>query len=358
MLLDGYFYKGSKENEEYKNACFTLLNAFRGYQDLIDVPTLTQPEIDGDRKGWYELNDNGKELTSGNVKIAIVSWLTNKDSFTACVCNQNDPDSSRLKRLNSLINHFMSESYGAQYIVFPELSIPAHWFKPIALKLKAIGVNLIAGIEYIESDLDPNKLHNQVWLSFSFKGNDFPIPYIYRQDKQNPAHFEFDELTKLANKSMEPKNKFPNNLPPVIQINGFRFGLLVCSEFTNSELRSHFTGKVDAMIIPEWNQDINTFNALVESSAIDIHSFIVQVNNRLYGDSRIRAPYQESWKRDIVQVRGGVNDYFVVGEVDITALRQFQSNAHPPKKDGKISPFKAFPDSFQDKFDPRRKVLP
>lgn len=49
-------------------------------------------------------------------------------------------------------------------------------------------------------------------------------------------------------------------------------------------------------------------------------------------DSRIRAPFKDSWKRDVLRVKGGVNDYCVMGEIDIQTLRLFQSSRCLPNK--------------------------
>ena len=68
-------------------------------------------------------------------------------------------------------------------------------------------------------------------------------------------------------------------------------------------------------------------------------------------DSRIRAPFKESWQRDVLRVKGGVNDYCVIGEIDVQALRQFQSSYRSPEK-----PFKPVPDGFEIEYG--RKVLP
>jgi hypothetical protein len=77
----------------------------------------------------------------------------------------------------------------------------------------------------------------------------------------------------------------------------------------------------------------------------------VQCNDRKYGDSRIRAPYKEVWQRDIIRLKGGVNDYFVVGEIDVEELRKFQSSHRSPDK-----PFKPVPDGFDIAYE--RKTLP
>ena len=112
-----------------------------------------------------------------------------------------------------------------------------------------------------------------------------------------------------------------------------------------------FRGKIDALFVPEWNTDTETFNALVESAALDIHAYIIQCNNRQYGDSRIRAPYKDRWKRDLLRVKGGNHDYCITGEIDVQALRQFQSSHRSADK-----PFKPIPDGFEIDYD--RKVLP
>jgi hypothetical protein len=66
------------------------------------------------------------------------------------------------------------------------------------------------------------------------------------------------------------------------------------------------------------------------------------VNNRQYGDSRIRVPHKESYERDLIRVRGGLHDYFVIGEIDIDKLRKFQSYQISPDKD-----FKPVPTGFK-----------
>jgi len=65
----------------------------------------------------------------------------------------------------------------------------------------------------------------------------------------------------------------------------------------------------------------------------------------------IRAPFKQSWQRDLLRVKGGITDYCVIGEIDVQALRQFQSSHRSPAK-----PFKPVPDGFE--IDSGRKVLP
>jgi predicted amidohydrolase len=138
----------------------------------------------------------------------------------------------------------------------------------------------------------------------------------------------------------------------VIRHGRFHFGILICSELTNLEFRLPFRGEVDALFVPEWNRDTNTFSALVEASALDMHCFIIQANNRTYGDCRIRAPYREPFRRDVVRVTGGETDYFVIGKIDVPGLRAFQSNFQSPLG----GTYKPVPDGFE--IGPLRFVRP
>ncbi|MGS3137255.1 RNA-directed DNA polymerase [Aeromonas sanarellii] len=279
--------------------------------------------------------------------IAVSSWKTQMASWTASVMRMPDPDAERYARLCRLLDTVIAQPSNSRYLILPELALPAHWFIRIARKLQGRGISLITGIEYLHAS--KARVRNQVWAALSHDGLGFPSLMIYRQDKQRPALHEEQELQRLAGLEMKPDKLWKT--PPIIQHGDFRFALQICSELTNISYRSALRGKVDALFVPEWNQDTETFNALVESAALDIHAYIIQCNDRQYGDSRIRAPFKDSWKRDMLRVKGGVTDYCVIGEIDIQALRQFQSSHRSPSK-----PFKPVPDGFDIEYG--RRVLP
>lgn len=285
--------------------------------------------------------------------VAVASWETRDTSFVAAVMNkpnQPDPDSRhRYQRLNRLINELISRPDRAAYLILPELAMPPRWFMRIAGKLNGRRISLITGVEYLHTT--KKRVHNQIWASFTHDGLGFPSLMLYRQDKQTPAIHEEQELFRLAGVSLQPAVRWKWQSPPIVQHGDFRIALLNCSELTNIRYRTELRGKIDALFVPEWNSDTETFNALVESAALDIHAYIIQCNNRQYGDSRIRAPYKERWKRDLLRVKGGNHDYCITGEVDVQALRRFQSSHRSPDK-----PFKPVPDGFEIDFG--RKVLP
>ncbi|SEM89659.1 Reverse transcriptase (RNA-dependent DNA polymerase) [Luteibacter sp. UNCMF331Sha3.1] len=279
--------------------------------------------------------------------VSVSSWRTDIASWTASVMQMMDPDIGRYGRLTHLINSVMSSFADTRYLVLPELAMPAHWFLRFSQKLQARGISLITGIQYLHTG--HRVVHNQVWAGLTNNSLGFPSLLVYRQDKQRPALREEQELFAHAGLRVEPSR--PWKLPPIIDHAGFRFSLLVCSELTNIKYRASLRGRVDAVFVPEWNQDTETFHSLVESAAQDVHAFVVQCNDREYGDSRIRSPYKDSWRRDVLRVKGGLDDYFVSGVIDVAGLRAFQSTHRSGSK-----PFKPVPDGFV--LDPARRVLP
>lgn len=316
----------------------SVVLAIRGFTLNEKMPQRNKQDV---------LDIHNGEKTQSHHTIAVSCWKTNYDSWVASVTRNHDPDINRYQRLTKLVNSVISQPKDARYFILPELALPAQWFMRFAHKLRGRGISFIAGIEYLHAT--KSRVRNQVWAALIHDGIGFPSLMIYRQDKQRPALHEEQELKRLAGRELKPEKIW--KVPPVIQHGDFRFAMLVCSELTNISYRAALCGKVDALFVPEWNQDTETFNALVESAALDIHAYIIQCNDRQYGDSRIRAPYKDSWLRDLLRVKGGVDDYCVTGEIDVIALRRFQSSYR-----SKAGPFKPVPDGFSMAYE--RKTMP
>lgn len=333
MNREAYSKEGQKRVQE-------IVLSARGFSIKLEIPRETA-------NGLHVPDSSA----SGKFPIAVTSWKTKYPSWTASVTRTVEPDATRYGRLNCLINDFLSGANRPRprYLIMPELAIPAHWFTPIAIKLQRVGVSLIAGVEYIHTE--HSVVRNQVWASLRYDGLGFPSHITYRQDKQKPAIHEERELFNVAGLRLESEDTWPDGQPPVLKHGDHYFGILICSELTNINHRAAFRGKIDTLIVPEWNKDTETFNSLVESAALDVHAYIIQCNDRKYGDSRIRAPYKENWKRDILRVKGGDHDYIVTGTIDVHALRSFQSSHRSPG-----GPFKPVPEGFE--LDRGRVMLP
>lgn len=281
--------------------------------------------------------------SKGTVRVALGMVETKRSSLDAAVHCRPDLSRQRHATLSRFLNDVIRRpAKEIDYLLLPELSIPPQWYLRFADKLKRRGISLVAGIEYLHRA--PGQVHNQIWASLVHDGLGFRTNAIYRQDKQRPAVAE--EVNLLSQQNLKLVAEKTIKSPPRFLHGEFMFALLVCSEMTNIAHRTALRGKIDALFLPQWNQDLHTFEALVESAALDIHAYIAQANNRAYGDSRIRAPRKKDYERDIVRVKGGMHDYFVVGEIDYGKLREFQSQYRAQSGD-----FKPLPDGFEDDFD-------
>jgi hypothetical protein len=235
-----------------------------------------------------------------------------------------NPDHSlkRYKKVMHLINRILEETPRARYIAFPECSLPLRWAVKIATHLAKTGVSLLAGLEYYY-DRRRLKLRNDALISLTTTWPGYPTNIVRLQPKLAPAHNEAAYLKQRGRIPLfEPTGG--DAVLPVYEHGNLFFGVLLCSDLTNIGNRKYFQGAVDALFVLEWNPDLSTFNFLIESAAHDVHAFVIQVNNRLYGDSRIRAPYKEEYKRDVVRVKGGISDYYVLSAVESARLRRFQ----------------------------------
>lgn len=256
-------------------------------------------------------------------KIALTSLETTYEEWTEAASGKPNRSLERYQRIFGLVNLILKEKEKPDYVVFPECSIPRRWAFSMAQKLAGNGISLICGLEYyVDKKSRKKQLRNDCFVSMTTPWPGYKSSVIYMQPKLAPSHGEKEGLKKLRKEQWIPPEGVKGL--PIYNHGGFHFGILICSDMTNIESRAHFQGMVDSLFVLEWNPDVNTFSFLVESAAHDLHTFVVQVNNRMYGDSRIRAPYKADYARDSVRIKGGLTDFYVIGDIDFMTLRKFQ----------------------------------
>jgi hypothetical protein len=275
----------------------------------------------------------GWDTSPAKPRVAITSFKTEHDCWKMRVMGKPVLTLKRFESITSLARAIAQTGPRPHYAVFPELSIPREWLLEVASALHRSQISLITGGEY---EINKKFCHNPAYMFLRSTDLGYACLRLVRQDKTFPALDEESELFSLSGLRLRPKRPFDHGFHkglatrPVIRHGGLHFGVLLCNELTNIDFRQHFRGKVDALFVLEWNRDVKSFNALIESAALDVHCYVVQVNNREYGDSRIRVPAKEEWDRDIVRLQGGIHDYVVLGELDVPALRGFQSRHRSP----------------------------
>jgi hypothetical protein len=222
------------------------------------------------------------------------------------------------------VNRLLQETPRPDYIVFPELSIPLKWALRIARKLATNSVSILAGVEY-HRDKATRRLRNDALVSLVTRWPGYASHIVHLQPKFAPAH----EERRLLRKVLGPKHRIfrPTGMlskPTVYIHREYCFSVLICSDLTNISHRNALRGQIDTLFVLEWNKDVKTFASLVESTALDMHAFVTQANNRRFGDSRVRCPAAEDYLRDVVQVKGGETDFYVIGRIDYLSLRKEQ----------------------------------
>lgn len=265
----------------------------------------------------------------GTTKIGVPSYLTTSSDWQSAFNGKSNLSLNRYVNLRRLINRILSDSPDVRYLAFPECSIPLRWALEIASKLGQRGISFIAGIE---NRAKPSQYRNEALISLSsdFFGKNGAICFL--QPKIAPAHIEADQCSAHGFSFQYPHLSQGR---PIYVHGDLCLGVLICSDLTTIDNRAFLQGKLDMLFVLEWNPDTGTFEFLVESAAHDLHAAIVQVNNRSYGDSRIRMPYRISHMRDVVQVKGGDEDFYVVATLNFASLRSFQRN---PVKEGEYKP--------------------
>lgn len=314
-------------------------------------PTLLAAEQDASdkkekrHKNYLRIGNDSKD----KVVVALTNLRTEDSDWAATASNKPNLSRKRYQKISKLVNDVLKLNPRPDYVLFPELSIPLRWLNSITARLSAAGISLIAGMEYRHGE--GNKILSEAALVLADNRLGYPTFVKIWQPKLEPAVGEDKELTVKFGKEWDLSK---NSQKPIYIHNGVNFGVMVCSELQNSKARIRFQGAVDALMVLSWNKDLDTFASLIESAALDIHAYTILVNNRKYGDSRVRSPAKESFLRDIARLRGGDNDFVVAATLDIDALRAFQSRAKRWPEDG--DKFKPVPEGF--KLQGKRKKLP
>jgi predicted amidohydrolase len=272
-----------------------------------------------------------------NPVVAVPSFLTSNADWIAAVKGRPRLNAARFERIRRIINEVSRQYPRPNYLVLPECSLPRGWSTAIASKLAQQGISLIAGLEY---QITSRGVRNDALVSLTTDWPWYSTSVSYVQPKQAPSHEERALLKANGSKRLYRPDK---EITPVYVHGDFCFGVVICSDLTNAHHRVRYKGAVDALFVLEWNPDVETFGFLIEATAHDLHAYVVQVNNRQFGDSRIRVPRKIDYERDVMRVKGGLTDYFVTAEIDVHALRTFQRRPIA----GSAAPFKPLPIGFR-----------
>jgi len=325
-----------------------LVHAIRGSWTKISFDGLLAPARSGGRS--VDLLHIGKVVRERQPLLCLANLETRTSSWLSAAEGKPDVSSRRYQQLVRLVNTVLQINPRPHYLLLPELALPRRWVTSVVNRLLNAKISVIAGVEY--EQLSKGGVHNNAILALTDDRLGYDSSVLIWQHKSAPAPLEEEGLLRLHGRHLVPP-KAPKRVR-VYRHHGFDFGVLICSELQSIQYREQFQGEVDSLFILSWNKDLETFSPLIESAALDVHAYIATVNNRTYGDSRVRSPAKKSHERDLCRIRGGVDDYAVVVKLEVLRLRQFQSRAKNWPRDS--DPYKPVPQGFI--IAPRRREIP
>jgi hypothetical protein len=297
---------------------------------------------------------NSGSLIDGKLSIAVSNVHVQESNIFSSATGSPNVSGSRHSRLITLLNQALEVDGRVDLLILPEVSVP-HSYLPLMqrfCRMRQIG--LIFGLEHrlisherpASSDIGTAYNHVVTLLPNRQFGL-FRTCHTHRRLKRHYAPGETREL--LDRRVALPSG--PREPYPLFHWRGVYLTVFNCYELANVEDRSKFRSKIDFMVTVEWNPDTNYFSNLAESTARDLHCYFVQVNTSQYGDSRIVSP-SKSDRMNLLRTKGGKNETLLVGELNIEALRQFQSLA--PSGQSGHDHFKMTPPDFSlDEIDNR-----
>jgi hypothetical protein len=284
-----------------------------------------------------EINGEDEEFP---VRVGITSFSTSDATWALAASGKPDVSPGRYKAIADIVNHALREEKRPTYLVFPELSVPERWVRTISTKLREGGISLIAGLDYVRYPGD--LIDSSAVMVLDDHRLGYSASLQIRQRKSQPAPGEEENLFASHGQSWRHPRHEPK---PIYAHRGFYFSVIVCSELQNIGYRKELQGRVDALFILSWNKDLDTFAALVDAASLDVHAYVALSNNLRYGDSRVRSPAKESFRRDVCRVRGGVNNQLVVVNIDPRNLRAQQSRVKRWSRKGDA--YKPAPEGFR-----------
>ncbi|WP_281321832.1 reverse transcriptase domain-containing protein [Flavobacterium aestivum] len=269
------------------------------------------------KKKFYNFFDNkfevDKENTIRKPKISFANTEILEENILKSILRSPNLTSERYNKLALILKKAREEN--TDILLFPECFVPFNLLSTLARYSSDNQSLLVSGLEH----LTINK------TSFNFVVSIIPVEVngikdaivVLRLKKNYSPGEEF-----LINKNhlLVPKSK------QEIQITNWRniyFSVCYCFEMANITHREQLKSKIDLLIAIEWNKDVPYFSNIVESSSRDLHCYVAQVNTSNFGDTRLTQP-KETAIKDILRLKGGINDVILVGEIDIKKLRDFQ----------------------------------
>ena len=284
------------------NDIFYIINNYYDskYIDIKKDGTLyrisSYPKLQGDPHVIYEYVKN--------LSIAVVSLKMPYQTIEKKDINSEYPGEYNINTIKRIIRN--ASNNGADMILFPEISVPYQDAYDLVKYCKKKKISIVAGLtHYIKKE----KMYNYTLIM------DYDLDLCICKSKNYFSPKEKFICKKYGYQYQEPRE------PYYLLIENERciYTTMTCYEATSIHDRAILTDKVEVVYMPVYNLDTQYFSNIISSFVVDAGCHVAQANNSEFGDSRITGPYN-SQNLDIVKLKGGENNYYVIGKIDFETV--------------------------------------
>lgn len=261
-----------------------------------------------------EIIVSNKKRDSKNFKIAFANTEVKEDNIIKSLRGTPNLSSLRYDQLAKIVKKVRLDK--SDILLFPEFFIPINLLSSLVKYSEKNHVLTLTGLEHIRIK---NTVFNFIVTILPFEIHGVKDAVVVFRLKNHYAHLEESLIRGNYLKVPLPKE----HRYDIFNWENLYFCPYYCFELANVWHRSLFKAKLDLLVGVEWNKDTIYFSNIVESCSRDLHCYIAQVNTSQFGDSRLTQP-TESARRDLMNLKGGINDSILVAEIDIDKIREFQ----------------------------------
>lgn len=285
---------------------------------------------------WVRVNKIkiGKEYLT-KLRIGMASVQVKDDFIEAALSERPKKSVKRMEELVNIVNKAVEEE--VNILVLPECYVPFSWAGTIIEAARKHNMAMVFGVEHI---VQAKTAYNYLLTALPVRVDDYNNCVVKMRLKNfySPKEKQWIQNYRLHCPS-NPCEEEPMREYDLFSWNHVDFAAYNCFELSHIVDRALFKSEIDLLIACEDNKDVAYFDDIIDSLALDLHCYCIQVNSSHYGNSKIAQP-KKSYEKTAVSIKGGENVFLVVGEVDIHALREFQLSG------GASKDFKPLPPGF------------
>jgi hypothetical protein len=299
---------------------------FKTYRDNRPIPKIDSDVI---------TIKSGKR--GAGLKLGLSNMRLDEKDLRAAIAKKSIINSEKRKQHIKHLN--LAEQEKVDLLILPETTVPLEWLFAYADEARRKSRAFIFGLEHFT-------IRN---FCFNFSIALLPLDvgsmnevFILPRLKNHYSPKEEIEIKKIG----KDVPVLPMSFYYLIKWRGIHFTIYNCYELADVVHRSMFRSEVDILFAIEYNKDTNYFSNIAEATCRDLHCVFVQANTSEYGDSRVVEP-RETRQMNPIRVKGGENNVILRYEIDIRALRAFQTQRLPYQLNN--TAYKTTPPDFDHK---------